>query len=75
MAQENLNHHWGVQRKFLPFRSDTWKDIFYCEIIELQLYFLQKSHDFQGKIGDKLKLLVSLSTKECSSQFWLLKQS
>ena len=63
-------------RKFLPFRSDTWKDIFHCEIIESQLHFLQKSQDnLHGKIGDKSKLLVSLSTKECGSQFWLLGQS
>ena len=63
-------------RKFLPFRFDTWKDIFHCEIIESQSYFLQKSQDYlYGKIGDKLKLLVSLFTKECSSQFWLLGQS
>ena len=63
-------------RKFLPFRSDTWKYIFHCEIIELQSNFLQKSQDnLHRKIGDKLKLLVSLSTKECSSQFWLLGQS
>jgi len=40
------------------------------------LHFLQKfQDDLYGKIGNKLKLLVSLSTKECGSQFWLLGQS
>jgi len=63
-------------RKFLPFRSDAWKNIFYCEVIESQSHFLQKSQDnLHGKIGDKSKLLVSLFTKECSSQFWLQEQS
>ena len=63
-------------RKFLPFRSDVWKVILYYTIIELQSRFLQKSQDnLHRKIGEKLKILVLLSTKKCSSHFCLLRQS
>ena len=55
-------------RKFLSFRSDAWKVIFYCILIESQSHFLQKSQDnLHGKLEEKSKLLVSLSTKECSN--------
>jgi len=62
-------------RKFLSFISNAWKVIFYCAITESQSCFLQKSQDnLYGKIGEKLKLLVSLSTKKCNSHFCLLGQ-
>ena len=63
-------------RKFLPFRSNAWKDILYCTVMELQSCFLQKSQDnLQRKLGEMLNFLVFLFTKEYSSQFCLLGQS
>jgi len=51
-------------RKFFPFRSDAWKVILHCAIVELQFCLLQKSQDnFQGRIGKTSKLLVSLCYK------------
>ena len=57
----------------LPLIADSSRGF---ESSSRRLCFLHKSQDdLYGKIGEKSKLLVFLSTNECGGQFWLLEQS